>query len=64
MRIGCNTGGPGETVLYRGSHGQTVRVGRSGRGGDRIGDVGIGEVGIGGVVTGEVVVQLRGAGGV
>ena len=28
VRIGCNTGGPGETVLYRGSHGQIVRVGR------------------------------------
>ena len=31
MRIGCKTGGPGDGVSYRGSHGQTVRVGRSGR---------------------------------
>ena len=31
MRIGCKTGGPGDGVLYRGSHGQTVRVGRSER---------------------------------
>ena len=29
MRIGCKTGGPGDGVSYRGSHGQTVRVGRS-----------------------------------
>ena len=29
MTIGCKTGGPGEGVSYRGSHGQTVRVGRS-----------------------------------
>ena len=31
MRIGCKTGGPGDGVSYRGSHGQTVRVGRSGQ---------------------------------
>ena len=30
MRIGYKTGGPGDGVSYRGSHGQTVRVGRSG----------------------------------
>ena len=29
MTIGCKTGGTGEGVSYRGSHGQTVRVGRS-----------------------------------
>ena len=29
MRIGCKTGRPGDGVSYRGSHGQTVRVGRS-----------------------------------
>ena len=29
MTIGCKTGGPGEGVSYRGSHGKTVRVGRS-----------------------------------
>ena len=29
MRIGRKTGGPGDGVSYRGSHGQTVRVGRS-----------------------------------
>ena len=31
MRIGCKTGGPGDGVSYWGSHGQTVRVGRSAR---------------------------------
>ena len=29
MRIGCKTGGLGDGVSYRESHGQTVRVGRS-----------------------------------
>ena len=29
MRIGCKTRGPGDGVSYRGSHGQTVKVGRS-----------------------------------
>ena len=29
MTIGCNTGGPWEGVSYRGSHNQTMRVGRS-----------------------------------
>ena len=31
MTIGCKTGGPGEGISYLGSHGQTVRVGRSAR---------------------------------
>ena len=29
VTIGCKTGGTGEGVSYQGSHGQTVRVGRS-----------------------------------
>ena len=36
MRIGCKIGGTGDGVSYQGSHGQTVRVGRSATQGGRV----------------------------